>query len=101
MIETFGRLHFALDSESLSDRRALKELDRALPDRKAKSQAKRLRQALVLRMEGERWKRADFERALEHSGVDPQKFMKLVEKKHPGRRLIEKALSELTAPLRS
>jgi GTPase-associated protein 1, N-terminal domain type 1 len=101
LIETFGPVHFGLEADSLSDRKALRELDRVLPDAKSRNRAKRLRQALVKRMERDRWTQEDFERAVGPSGVEPKQFMKLVEKKHPARRFVEKAFEEITAPLRN
>jgi hypothetical protein len=100
LIETFGQVHAALEDSSLSDRGALRELDRAMPDPKSGNRAKRLRKALIKNMERTDWSREEFERAVAPAGSQAKSLTKLVEKKHPLRRFLESAFDELTAPLR-
>jgi hypothetical protein len=96
LIECFGPTQRALEQRTLAPKAWL-ELEAVLPASKAKSKGKaeRLHQGLVANMERHDWTRADFTRALEPAGPEAQRMVKLVNKKHPLRRLMEGAVDEV------
>jgi hypothetical protein len=94
LIECYGPTHRALELNELSSGVA-RELQAALPERKAKSLAKRLNRVIVSSMESADWTESELSRALAPAGPEARRLVKLVSKKHPLRRRLEGVLKDL------